>query len=504
VTEEKENRRAHELATIWQGDLFGRREEAELLLGYLESIYRRPSHREDARAYTVAIDAGYGEGKTFFLRRLATHISLTHPVAFVDAWADDLADQPMTALAATLKEALKDELNGPEIRSRWTEFMSKSGKVARIAGIGLAKRGLGLLLTAGAVDAASEVLNQTSEAVHDAINDGLSEAGKGLVDDSVEGAKTSSRLMEERIAQFQAGRDAINSMKESLRAVISSLISADSSPPIVIIIDELDRCRPTYAIKLLEEIKHLFDVPGIVFVFGLHGEQLAHSVAGAYGTGFDGISYLRRFFRRRYALNEPNLVPLLQNLVRSTSINLNFIAYPEVRQGRISAKVELPELISKYMKSYGLRPRDAFEVVDMLETCCALSAPYNLYMPYLLPLIMAHVSGRSSRDVIDPPNQFNFDYEYHISREPTRISPIGLAREFELFSRYTESEFQNTYDNLSGNYAGQAIADVQYRQLKGQVRLARIDRYADLISTVSRFTVPDSPSELVSSTGTTQ
>ena len=101
--------------------------------------------REDKKAYTVAIDAGYGEGKSFFLRRIALHFGLNHPVAFVDAWADDLADEPLTALAATLKDALKPFIGQPEVKDRLQSFLSKSGKVARIVSLGLVRRGIGLL-----------------------------------------------------------------------------------------------------------------------------------------------------------------------------------------------------------------------------------------------------------------------------------------------------------------------------------------------------------------------
>jgi hypothetical protein len=84
---------------IWAGDLFDRQSEARLLIGYIESLAARQSVREDKRASTIAVDASYGEGKTFFLTRLAEHLSINHPVAFVDAWADDLANEPFTALA---------------------------------------------------------------------------------------------------------------------------------------------------------------------------------------------------------------------------------------------------------------------------------------------------------------------------------------------------------------------------------------------------------------------
>src|SRR5690349_15785129 len=91
---------------IWRGDLLKRREEAELLVGYIESILQRPGPNRGDRAYTIAIDAGYGAGKTYFLERLARHLALAHPVAYIDAWADDLADQPLVARMSTLKAAI--------------------------------------------------------------------------------------------------------------------------------------------------------------------------------------------------------------------------------------------------------------------------------------------------------------------------------------------------------------------------------------------------------------
>lgn len=60
-------------------------------------------------------------------------------------------------------------------------------------------------------------------------------------------------------------------------------------------IDELDRCRPTFAIELLERIKHLFDIQNIVFVLSIDKEQLEASTAAAYGSAINAPEYLRRF-----------------------------------------------------------------------------------------------------------------------------------------------------------------------------------------------------------------
>jgi Cdc6-like AAA superfamily ATPase len=301
-----------------QADLFERREEAEQLIAYIESVAGRLSMREDKRAFTIAINAPYGEGKSFFLRRLAEHLSINHPVAYIDAWSDDLADEPLTALAATLKIALDPFGNSTEVQKRLARFMSKTGAVAKIVGWGLLRRGAGMAITSKAVDAAEEVLADVSDSVRDTLENGLKEAGNGSVDDAVAGTKrvNSQALMEARIATFEDGKQAIRNMKDSLTEIVEALEKDGShnQSPIVIVIDELDRCRPTYAVKLLEEIKHLFDVPGIVFVLAIHSEQLGHSIAGAYGPGFDGRAYLKRFIDREYRLATPPLAPLLERL----------------------------------------------------------------------------------------------------------------------------------------------------------------------------------------------
>ena len=71
-------------------------------------------------------------------------------------------------------------------------------------------------------------------------------------------------------------------------------------------IDELDRCRPSYATELLEIAKHLFSVDRIVFVLAINRSELAHSVKALYGSKFDAKGYLGRFFDLDYLLPAPD------------------------------------------------------------------------------------------------------------------------------------------------------------------------------------------------------
>lgn len=77
--------------------------------------------------------------------------------------------------------------------------------------------------------------------------------------------------------------------------------------PAYIFIDELDRCRPTFAIELLERVKHFFDVDGCIFVIATDTQQLTHSVKAIYGEGFSADRYIKRFFDAEFTLDNSDV-----------------------------------------------------------------------------------------------------------------------------------------------------------------------------------------------------
>ena len=78
--------------------------------------------------------------------------------------------------------------------------------------------------------------------------------------------------------------------------------------PLVFIIDELDRCRPPFALNVLERVKHLFSVENVCFVLVAHLPQLEAVVKGSYGLGVDARTYLEKFFQLQVTLPEPQPV----------------------------------------------------------------------------------------------------------------------------------------------------------------------------------------------------
>ena len=84
-------------------------------------------------------------------------------------------------------------------------------------------------------------------------------------------------------------------VRDTLKLILNDIIS-ESAQKLVIFIDELDRCRPTFAIETLERIKHYFDDERIIFVVSVNKEQLIHTISKFYGDLFDSTAYLNKFF----------------------------------------------------------------------------------------------------------------------------------------------------------------------------------------------------------------
>ena len=101
--------------------------------------------------------------------------------------------------------------------------------------------------------------------------------------------------LDAKLDAHQKAQESIGKFKEALQDMTTEL-AKQKSHPLIVVIDELDRCRPLYAVELLEVAKHLFSVDKIVFVLAVNRAELAHSIKALYGNDFDAEGYLGRFF----------------------------------------------------------------------------------------------------------------------------------------------------------------------------------------------------------------
>jgi hypothetical protein len=94
---------------------------------------------------------------------------------------------------------------------------------------------------------------------------------------------------------------------EYLKDSISACVAKSKGGKVVVFVDELDRCSPAYAIRLLERLKHLFDVDGVVFILLWHRQQIKKAVESFYGSGSDGSMYLDKFVDYPLSLSVSNV-----------------------------------------------------------------------------------------------------------------------------------------------------------------------------------------------------
>lgn len=346
---------------IWADDLLDRRSEARMLEQYLTRNYRELG---GSQAYTIAVDAGFGTGKTWFLRRLGRSLALNHPVAFIDAWMDDTADQPLTALMVAIEDAIEPLLAAASasnpVTKAWTRVKQERWTLARIASVGLLKRAAGFAITQQGVDAMTEAMGK--EAAEKAADDNA-EAIESVID------QLADTFARKEADAFRERRLSIDRFKQKLGFVIQGLqaLGNRAHAPVFVIIDELDRCRPTYAVRLLEEVKHLFAVPGLIFIYGMHGEALGHSIKALYGSEFPADHYLRRFIRRRYQLVEQPLVRMIEVKIASGPLATADILLPRLDQPQGVSQTPLALLIDRYMRANELRARDIDPLFDLLN-----------------------------------------------------------------------------------------------------------------------------------------
>ena len=124
--------------------------------------------------------------------------------------------------------------------------------------------------------------------------------------------------------EFQDYEDQKNSIKEFREALQNFISQCKSDKPLIFFVDELDRCNPAYAVKVLERIKHLFSIPNIVFVLSIDKKQLCNAIKGYYGSeSLDAENYLKRFIDIEYNLPEPNYEDFCNYLYIRFGINKN-------------------------------------------------------------------------------------------------------------------------------------------------------------------------------------
>ena len=267
-------------------DSIGRNKELLYFIKLLNSI---------SGAYTIALDGRWGSGKTFFVKQAkmlfdafneytqmehgisdddrqsikntwnlmflssqkTKFLPLSHVCVYFDAWEHDLDEDPIASLLYSISATASCEYRFDGERNY--------------------------------IDTAVDIIDLLSGKDHKSLFNSLK--SKSIID------TVSGRI------------DIQNKVNEYLDNLLP-----EHGDRLLVFIDELDRCNPCYAVKLLEKIKHYFVNEKITFVFSVNLEQLQYTIRQHYGEGFNAYKYLDRFFDFMLPMPKLNLDKYYENI----------------------------------------------------------------------------------------------------------------------------------------------------------------------------------------------
>jgi hypothetical protein len=385
-----------------------RKEYGEFLSSYLVG---------EKNGFVLNLNGSWGAGKTEFLKRIYTHLlEKNHPVIYIDAWESDFSKEPLTVITSELltqMEMFNNGIGSQESAIRLKRYLAKAIKATAVGAAGY--------------------------------------ASKKLLDDSTIGSNAMMKFFDESPADFMkqltseySGQiEAIKKIRESLSQLAEVLKSNYGAEiPVIVLVDELDRCRPTYAIEMLEVIKHFFKTDNFVFLVATDTEQLSHSINAVYGNNFDSKQYLKKFFDRKATLPTPDIEAYLNATEISYSQYSRLQLFPKIFNGTIEQSIN--KIISLLSIAYDLHIRDIDQLINKLQSCLraainAFEKTTNTQYINIPALLIGLIEHDKSQEVYDQRTK-------HHSPEPRLSNPsYAISDDFSLIDFIRQSMNNITY-----------------------------------------------------------
>ncbi len=290
---------------IFLNDLLNREREIEYLTKFINKTEEN---------FVMSINSDWGDGKTTFIKMWIKYLLKEKKnVVYYNAWENDDCKEPLISIINTIE----DDIN----KTSETEVDINN-----------------------VIEKSKEMMKSISYNLVDKISMGLIDC-REIENIIVDNAYKSHKAYKKR--------------KMDLREALKIL--AENNDKIIVFIDELDRCRPVFAIELLERIKHIFDIDKYIFVLAIDRDQLSYSIKTQYGINMDSDGYLKKFIDMEYLLGKPCENVYLEQLIKTSDIY----------------QVEKAELfisyIFKLVEYYKFSLRDMDKLVEYLKIFTKIS-----------------------------------------------------------------------------------------------------------------------------------
>lgn len=389
------------LLSAYKNDQIGRNTDIHAFVDILNSL-------EDS--CSIALDGAWGSGKTFFVKQAKMILESCSPIeskneyseevktvwknyhsgrepefqaqlcVYYDAWENDNDGDPILSLVYSILQQVDEETPFPKDNKIFE-------KVAALADC---------------------ITGKSTTAVLESMKS-----------DSVLDDLRKSKSVHSTIAEF-----------------LDHLLD-ERANRLIVIIDELDRCKPDYAVRVLEKIKHYFDNERITFVFAVNVQELQHTISSYYGSHFDSCRYLDRFFDLRIALPPANLQRYYQSIdFQSDYYTVDFVCKKIIEKFHFSLRE-----ISRFLKAmkiaeYELTHSDRFSFSDPEQLTARICEIY--LVPLLIALEISDmnaytqlISGQNPEKMIELCEWIDSSYSGHFRDFLTRDEVYDNAPENE-------------------------------------------------------------------------
>ena len=288
----------------------------------------------------MMLEGPWGSGKTVFIKQWAALMrNRGCSVIRMDAFAVDYMQDPLVAIAGEIATLATSESKSEELKSLIAKFVKNFA------------------------------LSASSNAVQHFTG--------GLVD--IKGVyEQSAGLVEGRVDGYVKERAALSELQKSLTEMAeeaSGKDSGDSKKPLVFIVDELDRCRPDFALGILEAIKHFFSVRGVHFVLVADRTQIEDSIKHVYGCDPDRAKvYLEKFFL--FSLR----IPSARTNAPFSGANYKYVDYLAGEYGTDATRWPIDALHLLAFSSTKMSLRDIGKIMLLLRLSGALDNETDAYL----------------------------------------------------------------------------------------------------------------------------
>ena len=337
-------------------DLLKRKQYADVLTQIVKNA-------EDG--FTLSINADWGYGKTTFVKMWEKVLQNEgYQTIYFNAWESDFVADPMMALIDGLRSGFEEQ-DLPQEKLQFSKaFWTVATKLVKLV-------------------PQWQVIGEVAEIFQDGIKECLEDK------DDLQKSLSIKKL--------------VNDFREQL-AKSAKDIGGDK--PLIIFVDELDRCRPDYAVQMLERIKHFFSIDNIIFVLSVDKKVLCKSIEAVYGgLKIDTEAYLRRFVDIEFDLPEPDIDSFAKALFGQKEIGKYFTTYSDAVSGE-NRDERLKESLIDCFLSQSTSLRDVEKYFNRLEIILnSKTIPHSSVdlIAYLLHLNMFH------RDVYQELRQMDSD-----------------------------------------------------------------------------------------------